>query len=389
MLQAFGTLRSERMTIETDHGLFERGAELRTIVAAAGEARDGRGQLVLIEGQAGIGKTTLLGELHRAATEAAFAVLTATGGDLEREFAWGVVRQLFEPLVHGEAGADLVRGAAALAGPVLGVGGAPPPVSHGDAGFAAQHGLYWVAANVAETRPVAIVVDDAHWADAASLQFLTYLGRRLADIPVLVGLAMRPTEPDATDRMMQGLRSLPATQLVAPPPLSEVSVAALVERQRGRRPGPLLLEACHAVTGGNPFLLEELLRALGDAADADDAVAAAHVHEVGPLPVAHAVLGRLAVMWPDALCQVNRGKFVGFLKSEDWERHRAELHSIERDDPKLWELLCDLTRRSPTFSAAARRAARLPAGCKTFASASKDSAGSRPPGRRAAARMAA
>ena len=194
------------MTIETDHALFERGAELRAIAAAAGEALHGRGQLVAIEGQAGIGKTTLLGELHRAAAESGFSVLTATGGDLEREFAWGVVRQLFEPLVHGEDGADLMRGAAALAGPVLGVGGAPAPVSHGDAAFAAQHGLYWVVANLAESHPVAIVVDDAHWADAASLEFLNYLGRRLADIPVLVGLAMRPAEPDGTDGLLQGLR---------------------------------------------------------------------------------------------------------------------------------------------------------------------------------------
>ena len=65
------------------------------------------------------------------------------------------------------------------------------------------------------------------------------------------------------------------------------------------------------MTGGNPFLLEELLRALGDAADADDPVAAAHVHEIGPLPVAHAVLGRLTVMWPDALALARAVAILG------------------------------------------------------------------------------
>ena len=81
--------------------LFDRDAEVALLRDALADARAGRGPLVIVEGEPGIGKTALLATVHREATAGGCPVLAATGGELERGFAWGVVRQIFEPLVYG------------------------------------------------------------------------------------------------------------------------------------------------------------------------------------------------------------------------------------------------------------------------------------------------
>nr|MDQ5808316.1 AAA family ATPase [Actinomycetota bacterium] len=101
-------------------GLLERDAELAVLDDLVAGAGRGEGRLVLVEGPAGIGKSRLLAEARARARAAGLRVLAARGGELEREFAYGVVRQLFEPL---RADADLWEqafgGAAAAARPVF------------------------------------------------------------------------------------------------------------------------------------------------------------------------------------------------------------------------------------------------------------------------------
>ena len=76
--------------------MLEREAEMATLVATIDAARAGDGRMVVVEGSAGIGKTRLLAEARALATASGFEVLTARGGELEGEFAFGIVRQLFE-----------------------------------------------------------------------------------------------------------------------------------------------------------------------------------------------------------------------------------------------------------------------------------------------------
>src|SRR5439155_24738504 len=64
----------------------------------------------------------------------------------------------------------------------------------GDVSFAVLHGLYWLAANLAERGPAAIVIDDLHWTDAQTLRWLAYLERRLEGLPLLVVIGSRPPE---------------------------------------------------------------------------------------------------------------------------------------------------------------------------------------------------
>ena len=102
--------------------LLEREAEVATIHALVQAARGRAGRLLAVEGRAGMGKTRLLGEVRAAADTAGLQVLAARAGELEQEFAFGVVRQLFEPLLAGatpEERAELTAGAAGLARPLV------------------------------------------------------------------------------------------------------------------------------------------------------------------------------------------------------------------------------------------------------------------------------
>jgi len=110
----------------------------------------------VVEGPAGIGKTVLLAAGREAAECQGFRVLRARGGELEREFAFGVVRQLVEPVLAGtseQERAALLDGPPGVAARLLGLPGlgsgvvAAAPVAP-DPSFAVLHGLYWLCANL-------------------------------------------------------------------------------------------------------------------------------------------------------------------------------------------------------------------------------------------------
>ena len=128
--------------------LLERDGELESLRATLAEAAEGDGRLALVVGPAGIGKSRLLAELRSAAAEEDVRVLAARGSELEREFPFGVVRQLFEPPLTD---AELrERWLAVAAVPTRAIFEAAELGSGGigtDASFAALHGLYWLTAN--------------------------------------------------------------------------------------------------------------------------------------------------------------------------------------------------------------------------------------------------
>ncbi|MDX6486036.1 MAG: hypothetical protein QOF43_1189, partial [Gaiellaceae bacterium] len=178
--------------------LLEREGELAALQAYVDAAAGGAGRLIAIEGRAGIGKTRLLAEARAIASEAGLLVLNARSGELEQEFAYGIVRQLFEPVLKSaspDERNELLSGAAALSAPLFDdvqLAGAEDDST--DVSFAMLHGLYWLAANLALRRPVLIAIDDLHWADSSSLRWLSHLQRRLEGLPLLVMAATRPPE---------------------------------------------------------------------------------------------------------------------------------------------------------------------------------------------------
>lgn len=262
----------------------------------AGVGRAGR--LIAIEGQAGIGKTRLLSTARDLAAEAGMRVLSARGSTLERSFAYGVVRQLFEPVlarISASDKADFLGGAAAFARPLFEERAVKPTSPASQEGMGAVlHGLFWLTANLAERQSLFVTIDDAHWSDTPSLEWLGYLLRRIEGLPVLVAVALRPTDPGAETVLLEELRKDPLCTILRPVPLSAQATTCLVENMLGANPAQLFCLACHQATGGNPLLLRQLLDALSRAGVSPTAAEVPRVHEIGPSAVSHLVQLRLS-----------------------------------------------------------------------------------------------
>jgi len=257
----------------TTDRLLEREGEL----AALRDVLSRHGSVAVLEAPAGVGKTALMDAARAIAEDSGLLVLTARGAELEQAFAFGVVRQLFE---HG-ASTEAFAGAARFAAPLIGVELEGVPAAPPEDPFAARHALYWLTANLAAERPLALFVDDAHWADAASLGVIAHIANRVAGLPITLIVASREAVPgfESTLRLA---------------PLGEDAAAVLV---RSVVPGAddALCRACHAATGGNPFFLHELVRAMADGAVAPDRVA-----DQSPERVTREIAARLATLPPDA-----------------------------------------------------------------------------------------
>src|SRR3954447_5931964 len=277
--------------------LFEREAELAALEAMLAAARLGDGRLVVVEGSAGIGKTRLLAEARALAVAAEFEVLTARGGELEGEFSFGIVRQLFEaPLAAATEGErnELLSGAAGLSASLF---TSAPTSSSGDAAessFAVLHGLYWLAANFASRSPTLLVVDDLHWADEPSLRWLVYLARRLEGLPLLLLVGTRPAAQADFPALVADLLADPTGVSIRPGSLGEESIAVLARSRFGAEPDPLFTAALQTGSGGNPLFLLALLDALSREEVTPTAERAAHVLELGPDAISRGIAARLA-----------------------------------------------------------------------------------------------
>jgi DNA-binding CsgD family transcriptional regulator len=280
------------VAIEVGAMLLERERELTALASALRDAERGRGGVVLVEAPAGLGKTSLLKAACKAASEAGFACLRARASELERDFAYGCVRQLLEPVVANGSSAGLFEGAASLSRPLF----APASAQHlgpsADRAFAMLHGLYWLLNNLTDERPVVLSLDDLDWCDAESLRFLTYLAPRLDGLTLAVFASMRGGEPMGGD--LARLAAAPETTLLRPRPLSVEATARLCEFRLGVPVADEFAEACRRATAGNPFLLEALLREVDEQEYPTNTLGAARVERVGPGAVAQAVLLRLS-----------------------------------------------------------------------------------------------
>ena len=288
--------------------LVERERELQQLAGLVRDALGGDGRHALIEGPAGIGKSRLLQEARRRAADHGALVLSGRGGELERDFPFGVVRQLFEGvLVDPELRDVAYAGAAAPARAVLGA--LDEPGEGGDASFAALHGLYWLTLNLAGVRPIVLAIDDLQWADRPTLRFVAYLVRRLEGLPILVVTTLRTGGSDVDEALLGEIAHDPSTHAVRPAPLTIEAVRALIAERLGADPDRDFCAACHAATGGNPLLLRELLTALAADGVQPDAARAGVVRDIGPRAVSRTVLVRLARLPPEAVA-VARGVAV-------------------------------------------------------------------------------
>ncbi|HKE98756.1 MAG TPA: BTAD domain-containing putative transcriptional regulator [Actinomycetes bacterium] len=210
--------------------LLERQAQLRDLHAALERARQGRGTTVLVSGEAGIGKTWLLRAFAARAGQAARVLL-------------GSCEDLLTPRTLGPF-RDMARDA----------GGALARVGGDD-----RDGL--IDALLEEMgfaqRPAVVIVEDAHWADDASLDVIRYLARRVDRLPAMLVVSYRDEDLPADHPFRRIIGSLagPSVLRLELEGLSEGTVARLAA-EVGLNPGPVV-----AAVGGNPFYLTEVLAA--------------------------------------------------------------------------------------------------------------------------------
>jgi DNA-binding CsgD family transcriptional regulator/tetratricopeptide (TPR) repeat protein len=278
--------------------LREREHELVELDAALGRVGDGQGCAVAVEGGAGLGKTRLLEEVRASGVGMGFEALSARATDLERDFPFSLIRQLFEVRLSSMSGderevlfegADAARGALGLE---LGVNSTPDS-------FAVLHGLYWVIAALAEKQPLILTVDDIHLADAGSLDYFGFLLPRLDELSILLVVAARPNEPDPSGGIRRVLNDTSVRNLPLSP-LSNAAATELLVQELGESPDTTFADACHELTGGNPFLVRELGRSLVEQRIEPTSEHVEAVRKLAPERVARMVLARVGRLSGDA-----------------------------------------------------------------------------------------
>ena len=276
-------------------GLVQREVECAHLQRVVDHAVHGVGRLVVIAGPAGIGKTSLLAVARGLAHGAGMQVRVARGAELEQNFAFGAVRQLFDPLLAcagGSQRAQWLAGAAELAVPLFDARGGLLEAGGDQSVYPLLHGLYWLCSNVAGTQPLALLVDDAQWVDEPSLSFLGFLARRLEELAVVLVVGSRPADLGASP-LLVGLLEDPSARVVAPRALSADGVERFLSLELGREVEDGVARACYEVTAGNPFLLHRLADELRERDLAPVGANAGAVRALAPRRVADSVLVRL------------------------------------------------------------------------------------------------
>src|SRR5215470_15541587 len=275
--------------------LLDRDEDLAILAKLAENARSGQGGAVCVAGRAGAGKTSLLNAWGAAERDRGTTVAYAVGTELQSGFAFSIARHLFGPrlaMLRGPDQAAAFRGPAELARQALDTEAGHAPAA-GELSLGPGYGLYWLALNLAERRPLLIIVDDAQWADLPSLQWLQFLARRLDGVPVALALGVRTGEAHETSDLLSEIAAQPACGQLRLKPLARASVARMVRRRMGGGAAAEFCDACAESSEGNPMLLNELLRTLVDNGVAPDAGHARLVAEFRGQVLAKTVVERL------------------------------------------------------------------------------------------------
>ena len=231
--------------------VLEREVATSAITTALDEARSGRGSVLFLVGEAGLGKTTMLG-YARLLAEPAFAIGAGRGDATEATLPFGIVSQALDDL--GSSRAFENAGAA--------VSGSEARAAH----FYAV--LRFLEAR--GTQPMALLLDDLQWADPDSVALLSFLARRITPLPIAIIGALRPWPPGAYDAAQQlaGAADARIERLV---PLSPSASATLLAERLARAVSDDVIRSAPSLTSGNPLLLELLADKIAEGVAAESA----------------------------------------------------------------------------------------------------------------------
>jgi tetratricopeptide (TPR) repeat protein len=282
-------------------GLFGRDAVLAAASAVLGDAEEGAGQFLLVSGEAGIGKSSVLAALIEQAEDSGAVILRGfcwEGTGVPPYWPWSQVMR-----ATGLSGADL--GAAARLVDDSPASDAPMDSAAAvDAQFRLFEAVATCLRDLSEQRFVTVAIDDLHWADDSSLRLLGFLSKALAGSAVLVLGAYRDLEATAELRLLAG-----TSQQLALTGLSPSEVEAMVAAMPGLHPGPRAVGQLWQRSGGNPFFVRELTRLLvaqGSSAERDSSELV-----TVPASVAETLRRRLARLSNDTARLLNTAAVIG------------------------------------------------------------------------------
>lgn len=247
--------------------LWERESELGVATKAlddlCGDAASS-GSLVVYKGEAGIGKTALLGQVREVAAGRA-TVWSARGGETVTSVPFNVVRQLLQPALlalSDEETREYFGDWYDIAGPALGI--AEPTGRQADP-QGVRDGLVAAVSRLARLHwPLVILIDDAHWADLETLEWLAAFAERLDDLPVLVVVAQRDPEDEAAAGCLDAVAAAARPGTARLRALTPDATAGLTRATLGGHADDPFCREVWAVTGGNPYETVELLAKVQD-----------------------------------------------------------------------------------------------------------------------------
>ena len=143
-------------------------------------------------------------------------------------------------------------------------------------------------------QPLALIVDDAHWADEHSLRFLAYMEARIEEIPACLIVALRTGEAAAAPDALAKLTEHEPATAIRPRPLSPAAIAELVRGSLGADTGHDVCAECARTTGGNPLLARQLIASLEERDGGSASLDASAIVAMGPPSVARFVAARLS-----------------------------------------------------------------------------------------------
>jgi class 3 adenylate cyclase/tetratricopeptide (TPR) repeat protein len=290
--------------------LVRRDDQLATLEDALLEARRGHGGLVVLAGEAGIGKTRLATELSRQARRLESAVLWGACSEAELSLPY---LPFVEAIGNYLADQDVNELAARL-GPTSGelaqlfpqfqaAGGAPPTSDPGQAKLRLFEAIVALLALPAADQTLLVVVEDVHWADDSSRELLDHLARRLAGMRALVLVTYRSDELHRRHPFVPTLRAWRRSglaRILDLDPLPQAGVAEMLASITGtEQVEPELVDLLYERTEGNPFFVEEMLSEASCSLGPGEEITRAALEGVGiPETVRDTILPRLARLDP-------------------------------------------------------------------------------------------
>ena len=291
-------------------GMRGRAAEIAVLGDAVDRVASGRPAVVLIEGEAGIGKTRLLAGVLEDARGRGMQVAAGRAEELERTRPFGLVAAAFGCV---RSSPDPRRSAIAALLATHGGGERDPITVTSDPGlrFRAVDALADLAEELALAGPLLIGVDDLQWADPSSLLTLAALSRRLAYLPVALIGCLRPSPRIPELDRLAGLLLDAGGRILTVRGLTEQAVTELVADAVAAVPGPGLLAGISGAAG-NPLFVTELLAALAQEGAIKTAGGRAEVAEVTLPPTLRlTILRRLSFLPGDTLQALRAASILG------------------------------------------------------------------------------